>query len=65
MDNNSQFFKEQSEQSYIKTEIVAKYFYAWAKVIIGQVKAKGDKMLILICLQDLAAIRIVLHLRHF
>src|SRR6266705_3426740 len=44
MDNNSQFFKEQSEQSYIKTEIVAKYFYAWAKVIIGQVKGKGNKI---------------------
>lgn len=30
-----QFFDEQSEQSQIKAEIVADYFWAWANVIIG------------------------------
>lgn len=31
----SSFFYEQKEQSYIKTEIVTKYFSAWSKVIIS------------------------------
>lgn len=29
------FFDEQSEQSLIKAEIISKYFWAWAKVIVG------------------------------
>lgn len=32
------FFDEQSEQSQIKAEIVSKYFFVWAKVIIGTQK---------------------------
>ncbi|HAX99435.1 MAG TPA: hypothetical protein DCY12_11250 [Candidatus Atribacteria bacterium] len=32
------FFDEQKEQSLVKATIVAKYFYAWAKVIIGAQK---------------------------
>lgn len=39
---NEGFFEEQSEQSEIKTEIVRKYFWAWAKVISKQVKKKGN-----------------------
>lgn len=42
---NEGFFEAQSEQSEIKTEIVRKYFWAWAKVISKQVKKKGgDKI---------------------
>jgi three-Cys-motif partner protein len=37
------FFDEQSEQSQIKAEIVAKYFWSWAKVIIGAQKRFPDK----------------------
>jgi hypothetical protein len=29
------FFEEAKEQSIAKATIVSKYFYAWAKVIIG------------------------------
>lgn len=29
------FFNEQSEQSYVKTQIVSKYFDVWAKIIIS------------------------------
>jgi three-Cys-motif partner protein len=35
------FFEEPSEHSKIKSRIVAKYFWAWAKVIIASVKAHG------------------------
>src|SRR5260221_6551393 len=35
---NQSFFEESSEQSQIKARIVAKYFWAWAKVIIPAVK---------------------------
>ena len=38
---DSHFFAESSEQSQIKAEIVAKYFWAWAKVIISA-KIKRD-----------------------
>jgi len=37
MSNNS-FFDEQTEQSKIKAEIVSKYFWAWANVIIATLK---------------------------
>ncbi|MGI8669616.1 MAG: three-Cys-motif partner protein TcmP [Aridibacter sp.] len=36
-----EFFDEQTEQSEIKTEIVRKYFWAWAKIISNQVKKMG------------------------
>lgn len=37
-DTMSHFFEEQREQSLIKSRIVAKYFSAWAKVILGAQK---------------------------
>ncbi|HEY9297586.1 MAG TPA: three-Cys-motif partner protein TcmP, partial [Phormidium sp.] len=37
MANNS-FFDKPKEQSLVKIEIVAKYFWAWAKIMIGQLK---------------------------
>src|SRR5713101_1159420 len=36
------FYDERTEQSEIKTEIVRKYFWAWAKVISKQVQKRGD-----------------------
>ena len=36
------FFNEQKEQSLIKTRIVEKYFWAWAKVIISTIKNNVD-----------------------
>lgn len=38
------FFDETSEQSAVKSAIVAKYFWAWAKVIIPTAKRHGDKI---------------------
>lgn len=35
------FYDEMTEQSEVKTEIVRKYFWAWAKLIIAQVKKHG------------------------
>ncbi len=35
------FFKEQKEQSEVKARIVATYFEAWARVIIGYLKGDG------------------------
>ncbi|MCT7976963.1 three-Cys-motif partner protein TcmP [Laspinema olomoucense] len=40
--SNSSFFNEFTEQSLVKAEIVSKYFWAWAKVIIPW--AKKSKM---------------------
>jgi three-Cys-motif partner protein len=40
--SNPSFFDEQKEQSLIKARIVEKYFWAWAKVIIGYLK-KSEK----------------------
>ncbi len=36
------FFEEQAEQSLVKTTIVSKYFWVWAKVIMSTVKKKPD-----------------------
>jgi three-Cys-motif partner protein len=36
--STTSFFDEQKEQSLIKARIVEKYFWAWAKVIIGTIK---------------------------
>ena len=36
------FFDEQAEQSHVKTAIVSKYFFAWAKVISGAVKRHAN-----------------------
>ena len=38
------FFDETSEQSAVKSAIVAKYFWAWAKVIIPTAKQSGGKI---------------------
>jgi len=36
------FFEESKEQSAVKTAIVSKYFWSWAKVIIPQVRNRPD-----------------------
>jgi three-Cys-motif partner protein len=36
------FFDEQSEQSQVKAAIISKYFWAWAKIITGYQKRKGQ-----------------------
>jgi len=38
---SSSFFEESTEQSQVKANIVAKYFEAWAKVIIPRAKKRG------------------------
>jgi three-Cys-motif partner protein len=38
------FFEESREQSLVKSAIVSKYFWAWAKVIMSQVKRGGKKI---------------------
>ena len=38
------FFDESTEQSLVKAEIVAKYFWAWAKVIIPHAKKMGSRI---------------------
>ncbi|MBW4644946.1 MAG: three-Cys-motif partner protein TcmP [Goleter apudmare HA4340-LM2] len=43
MSENS-FFDESTENSQVKATIVAKYFWAWAKVIIPQAKKRGAKI---------------------
>ncbi|MGF1496261.1 MAG: three-Cys-motif partner protein TcmP [Elainellaceae cyanobacterium] len=40
MTGNS-FFEEQTEQSLVKARIVEKYFWAWAKVMIGVIKGSN------------------------
>lgn len=39
------FFDETTEQSLVKTAIVSKYFWAWARVIASQVKKGRDRRL--------------------
>jgi len=38
---NDEFFEDPKEQSLVKVEIVRKYFWAWAKVIIPWAKQRG------------------------
>ena len=38
------FFEETKEQSLVKSAIVSKYFWAWAKVIMPQVRFAGKKI---------------------
>jgi len=40
----SSFFQEAREQSQIKTRIVTKYFWAWAKVIIPSAKQRSNRI---------------------
>jgi len=42
------FFDESREQSRIKTRIVSKYFFAWARVIVPEVQRRGGDRLALI-----------------
>lgn len=41
---DARFFDESSEQSRIKSRIISKYFWAWAKVIIPSVRGRGDRI---------------------
>ncbi|MCI0487899.1 MAG: three-Cys-motif partner protein TcmP [Blastocatellia bacterium] len=43
-DLSQTFFDESTEQSQIKAEIVSKYFWAWAKVIIPWAKKSSNKI---------------------
>lgn len=40
----NEFFDEAKDQSKVKIEIVTKYFWAWAKVIIPWAKTRGNKI---------------------
>src|SRR4029450_1376237 len=40
----STFFDESTDQSQVKAAIVAKYFWAWAHVIIPSVKKRGTRI---------------------
>jgi three-Cys-motif partner protein len=42
--STEKFFDETTEQSAIKTEIVSKYFWAWAKVIIPNAKKSAGRI---------------------
>src|SRR5437764_15280467 len=42
--SSDEFFKEAKEQSVVKTAIVSKYFWAWAKVIISTTKRYNGKI---------------------
>lgn len=44
MTTNGNFFEESREQSEIKARIVAKYFWAWAKVIIPTAKKHDNRI---------------------
>jgi len=41
---DNSFFKKVTEQSQAKTQIVSKYFWAWATVILPRVKRRDDKI---------------------
>jgi len=41
---DNQFFEESREQSQIKARIVAKYFWAWANVVIPTTRARGNRI---------------------
>lgn len=41
---DSSFFEESREQSRIKSRIVAKYFWAWAKVMVSATKSRGNRI---------------------
>lgn len=42
--SQEQFFEETTEQSRAKAEIVAKYFWAWAKVVIPTTKRRDNRI---------------------
>jgi three-Cys-motif partner protein len=41
---SEEFFEEQLQGSKIKSQIVYSYFWKWAKVMVSQVRGKGDKI---------------------
>ena len=41
---DSSFFEESREQSQVKASIVAKYFWAWAKVVLPTAKKTGGRI---------------------
>ncbi len=41
---DTSFFDESSEESRVKSRIVGKYFWAWAKVIVSAVKAREKRI---------------------
>ena len=42
--NDNSFFDESTEQSQVKSRIVEKYFWAWAKVITSRTRRQDDKL---------------------
>jgi len=42
--SKNQFFDESKEQSTVKSIIVSKYFWAWARVIMPSVRARGGNL---------------------
>lgn len=42
--STSDFFDEFREQSLVKTEIVTKYFGAWAKIMISLAKKRNNNI---------------------
>jgi len=40
--SDASFFEESKEQSRIKAEIVSKYFWAWARVVMSVAKRRGE-----------------------
>ena len=38
------FFDEPSNQSKVKSEIVAQYFWSWAKVVINKVRPRPERI---------------------
>ena len=44
VDMTSGFFEETKEQSLVKSAIVSKYFWAWAKVIMSRVRSTTKKI---------------------
>jgi three-Cys-motif partner protein len=44
MTSSAEFFEEARQQSRIKSRIVAKYFWAWARVISSTMKGQGSRI---------------------
>jgi len=44
MTSSTEFFEESRQQSRIKSRIVAKYFWAWAHVIVSAMKGRGNRI---------------------
>lgn len=44
MISSDEFFEEMKEQSYVKVEIVRKYFFAWANVLLPSIELRNGKL---------------------